>query len=460
MKTVAHDVQELKSRLKPEQVSTAAADIEAHSRDEGYPQRFPPDVVVYAESRDDIQAVVSYADVHGIPITPFSRGTSLEGNALCRYGGISLDLSRMNHVVEIRPQDFLAIVEPGMTYPELNRALSQYGLFFPIDPGAEASIGGMAATNASGTMAVRYGTMKENVLSLEVVTASGQWIHTGTRARKSSSGYNLTPLLVGSEGTLGIFTSVTVRLYGIASILAATVVFPSISQAVEAVVGVMTAGIPVARIELVDPETVRAVNRYKGTSLEVAPTLFLEFHGNEAGVREDAELTQAICAECGGSGFTFAANEQARNQLWEARHHAYYAIRAMYPGKSSWITDVDVPISSLPDAIANAQRMLQVEGIYGATLGHVGDGNFHVIMMVDAAAPHEVNRAEKVIDGIVSQALSVGGTATAEHGVGIRKQRYMEREHGDSLQWMRAIKQVFDPKHLLNPGKLVDPPDA
>jgi D-lactate dehydrogenase (cytochrome) len=450
-------VRDLSRLLSSEQVSVAAAVLEAHGRDEAYPEVLPPDVVVFAHSSQDVVAVVRYAAQHRIPLTPFSVGSSLEGNALARFGGICLDTSRMDRILDLRPPDLYAVVQPGLTYPKLNAAARPHGLFMPVDPGAEASLGGMAATGASGTNAVRYGTMKDFVMALEVVLPSGEVIRTGSKARKSSSGLDLTKLLVGSEGTLGIFTELTIRLVGLPSaVLGAVVTFPSIDAAVQSAVAVIQAGIPVARIELVDPPTIRAVNAYKGLTLKVAPTLFLEFHGNEAGVRQDAAFTEEICRTQGGEGFAGSLDPEERKRLWEARHHAYYAMRAAYPGRASFSTDVAVPISKLPECIAHAQGLLEEYRLDGTIIGHVGDGNFHTLILYDAADPEQYARAEAINGAIITRGIELGGTATGEHGVGIRKRKYMQLEHGPALMAMRAIKTSLDPLGIMNPGKLVD----
>ena len=450
-------IRDLNRLVSPEQVSVAAAVLEAHSRDEAYPEALHPDVVVFAHSREDVVAVVRYAAQHRIPLTPFSVGSSLEGSALARFGGICLDTSRMDKILELRQGDLYAVVQPGVTYPKLNVAARPHGLFMPVDPGAEASLGGMAATGASGTNAVRYGTMKDFVMALEVVLPSGEVIRTGSKARKSSSGLDLTRLFVGSEGTLGVFTELTVRLVGLPSaVLGAVVTFPSIDSAVQSAVAVIQAGIPVARIELVDASTIKAVNAYKGLILQVAPTLFLEFHGNKAGVRQDAALTEEICRTHGGEGFSQSLDPEERKRLWEARHHSYYALRAAYPGRASFSTDVAVPISKLPECIAHAQALLEEYSLDGTIIGHVGDGNFHTLILYNAADPEQFQKAETINGAIITKGIEMGGTATGEHGVGIRKRKYMRLEHGPALLAMRAIKTTLDPLGIMNPGKLVD----
>ena len=446
------------AKLVPrEQLSTVPAILESHGRDEAFSESFLPDVVVFAQSTADVQAVLRYANANRVPVTPFTVGSSLEGHALPRFGGISLDTSRMDRILESRPDDLLAVVQPGVTYPRLNAAMRPHGLFMPVDPGAEASLGGMAATGASGTNAVRYGTMKDFILGFEVVLASGEVIRTGTRARKSSSGYDLTRLLVGSEGTLGVFTELTVRLVGLPqSVLGAVVTFPDISSAVQSAVSVIQAGIPVARMELIDPPAIRAVNAHKGLALTEAPTLFLEFHGNEAGVLEDARLTQELCEANGGTGFAHSLNPEERKQLWEARHQMWFALKAAYPGKHAFPTDVAVPISKLPESIAHATGLLEANNLIGPLVGHVGDGNYHLQIVADRHNSDEWNRAKAVNEAIIQKAIELGGTATGEHGVGIGKRKFMPLEHGAALETMRAIKRALDPQGIMNPGKLVD----
>jgi D-lactate dehydrogenase (cytochrome) len=452
--TLIHDLQRL---LAPENVSSAKAVLEAHGRDEAFPEMILPDVVVFARSREDVVNVMRYASKHRVPVTPFAVGSSLEGHALARFGGISLDVSGMNQLLELRPHDLLAIVQPGVTYPRLNAAARPHGLFMPVDPGAEASLGGMTATAASGTNAVRYGTMRDFVMGLEVVLASGEVIRTGTQARKSSSGLNLTSLFVGSEGTLGVFTELTIRLVGLPNaVLGAVVTFASIQSAVSSAVSIIQSGVAVARMELVDALSVRAVNRYKRLQLTEAPTLFLEFHGNPAGVREDAELTREICETHGGQGFAHALDPEERSRLWEARHHAWFALKAMFPGQDAFSTDVAVPISRLPESITEAQRLLGEHQLTGTIIGHVGDGNYHALVVADRANPDALARAMQVNEGIVRHAIGLGGTATGEHGVGIRKRKFMALEHGASLGTMQAVKHALDPLGIMNPGKLID----
>ncbi|PZN12533.1 MAG: 2-hydroxy-acid oxidase [Bacillota bacterium] len=431
---------------------------ENHSHDFSYHAPRLPDAVVFPESTEEVSAVLRFANQRRIPVVPFGAGSSLEGHVVPVAGGISLDLTRMDQIVEVRPDDFLVRVQAGVTRSRLNRRLAQEGLFFPVDPGADATIGGMVATNASGTNAVRYGAMKHQVLGLEVVLADGRIIRTGSRAVKTSAGYNLTGLFVGSEGTLGVITEATLRVYPMPEhVVAARAAFPTVEAAARVAVGLIRAGVPVARVELVDEATIRAVNAYKKTAYPERPTLFLEFSGDEASVRAEVAFARDLAAleEC--LGFEYESDPAAREKLWEARHHAALAIAAAAPGKKMMVTDVCVPLSHLPDAIRHARRTAEEHGIYAAILGHVGDGNYHAAFMVDPCDPEDVARAERVNAAIVQYALARGGTCTGEHGVGVGKKRYLAAEHGGALELMRAIKGVLDPNGILNPGKVVDP---
>jgi D-lactate dehydrogenase (cytochrome) len=448
--------EDLVSILSKDQVSTGASILAQHSRDESYHTPALPDVVVFAESTDDVVKVVRYAAEHDVPVVPFGTGTSLEGHAIPIRGGISLDMMRMNQILEVSPNDFLVKVQPGVTKNQLNDALRQYGLFFPVDPGSDASLGGMAATNASGTTTVRFGAMKDNVRSLQVVLADGTVIETGTLAAKSSSGYNLTPLFVGSEGTLGVITELWLRVYGLPEkVVAAKVIFPSIEACVQASTAMVGSGVPVARLEYVSPAYVQAFNKYKGTDFPVSPTLLVEFHGNSESIEYDVQFAQEIASEEGCTAFDFVVDETQRRELWEIRHNAVYAFMHQYPGYGHMSTDVCVPLSKLPDAIQHAQAMLEKMGIDGAIIGHVGDGNFHVSMAVQPDNPDSMAKANAFNEEVVNHALSLGGTCTGEHGVGLGKRKYQEREHGPALALMRSIKATLDPKGILNPGKLV-----
>ena len=446
-------LQALKDLVGPEKVSRNESELLVHARDEGGHGEHPPDCVVYAESRDDVVKVLTFCNREGIPVVPWGAGTSLEANPVALYGGICLDLSRMNRVVEVRPEDFQVTVEPGVVHYDLNKQLSKYGLFFPPDPGAPATLGGIVANNAAGIQAVKYGSVKRYVLQLEVVLANGEVLRLGSRAMRSSSGYDLVHLFVGSEGTLGVFTEITLRLVGIPpEVSAATASFPELEGATRAVVEIVQAGLSPAALELMDPITVRDINAFKGLKLPETPTLFLEFRGNGPEVAEDVRLAREICEENGCARFESVLGREERDRLWEARHHAYYASAAANPGKRAIVTDVAVPISKFPEMVEFSRGKLEEFGLGGPILGHAGDGNFHVGIFYgneeERAKAHQVNEA------IVLRALELGGTATGEHGVGVGKIPFMEREHGASYRWMERIKQLFDPNGILNPGKI------
>ncbi|BCJ86752.1 FAD-binding oxidoreductase [Effusibacillus dendaii] len=449
-------LKELRGFLPDDQVTVNQTVLEQHSRDESYHAPHLPDVVVFPKSREDVSKVLQFANKHQIPVVPFGVGSSLEGHVIPYRGGITLDFQLMNRILEIRPRDMLVRVQPGVLRTQLNKELSKHGLFFSVDPGADATLGGMAATNASGTTAVRYGVMRDQVRDLEVVLADGRIIHTGGLSAKSSSGYNLTGLFVGSEGTLGVFTELTLRVYGIPeATMAARATFPSVKNAVDAAVAIISTGIPVARIELVDAISIKQVNRFSGTDYPEAPTLFLEFHGNEPGLKQDVESATELAMQEGCQGFQFETDSKARSQLWEARHNLAYAFIKASPGKKLMSTDVVVPLTELTGAIEHARQMLDEYGIEGAVLGHVGDGNYHAVLMTDPNNPDDVKRTEHVNASIVEYALSRGGTCTGEHGVGVGKMKYQRQEHGDALDLMAAIKKSFDPNGILNPGKLI-----
>jgi D-lactate dehydrogenase (cytochrome) len=444
----------LRQLVGHEQVSVNPTMLEQHSRDESYHRPHTPDVVVFPRNAAEVSEVVKFANSHRIPVVPFGMGTSLEGHVIPYQGGITLDFQRMNQIVEIRPEDQLVRVQPGVTRSQLNKELKKYGLFFSVDPGADATLGGMAATNASGTTAVRYGVMRDQVRDLEVVLANGQIIRTGGLAVKSSAGYNLTGLFVGSEGTLGIFTELTLRVYGIPeSILAARASFPSVESAVRTAVSLLAVGIPIARVELVDRVSMEKLNRHSGTHYEEAPTLFLEFHGNEAGLQQDVQFAKDLAADHGCSGFAFETDAKGRNTLWEARHNLAYAFVHGSKGKKIMVTDVCVPLSELAGAITYAREQIEAAGVEGGLLGHVGDGNFHALLLVDPTNRDDLDRAERVNANLVDYALRCGGTCTGEHGVGVGKLKYLRREHGEALDLMRQVKQLFDPHNILNPGK-------
>ncbi len=438
-------------------VSTGESQRLQHGRDESSFPPALPDAVVFAESAADVAEIVRICAAHDTPIIPYAIGSSLEGHLLATQGGISLDVSGMNRVLAINPEDLTATVEPGVTRVALNNALKGSGLFFPIDPGADASIGGMTATRASGTNAVRYGTMRENVLALKVVLADGREIRTGSRARKSSAGYDLTRLMVGSEGTLGVITEITVRLYPLPEAISAAVCnFPSVADAVQCVIETIQLGVPVARIELLDALSIRAINRHSKLSMAEAPTLFFEFHGSPASVEEQAQTVEALAAEHAGTGFEWATRPEDRSKLWQARHDAYFACLQLSPGSRSLTTDVCVPISKLAECVAGTQEDIATAGLIAPILGHVGDGNFHVLMLVEEGNTDHTERAARLSAAIVHRAIALGGTCTGEHGVGIGKQKYMAEEHGEgALDAMRAIKQALDPQNIMNPGKIL-----
>jgi D-lactate dehydrogenase (cytochrome) len=416
-----------------------------------------PDGVVFAESAEDVRTVVQIAAAHRIPIIPFGVGSSLEGHVNAPNGGISLDMSRMNRIIEVNPEDMDCTVEPGITREALNAQLRDTGLFFPIDPGANASIGGMASTRASGTNAVRYGTMRDNVIAVTAVTASGEEIRTARRARKSSAGYDLTRLFVGAEGTLGVITSVTLRLAGIPQAVSGGVcAFKTIHDACSAVIMTIQMGIPVARIELLDALQIRACNAYSGLNYPETPALFLEFHGTEAGVREQAALFADIAEECGGGTFAWETDPEARARLWKARHNAYWAALQLRPGAGAVSTDVCVPISKLAECVEETQRDIIETGLIAPIVGHAGDGNFHVLVLMDMADTLEIERAEAFIGRLNARALAFDGTCTGEHGIGQGKMRYLPLELGGTVDLMRSIKRSLDPHDIMNPGKIFD----
>ena len=441
-----------------DRVVTSGAVLAQHGRNEAHFPDAAPDAVVFAETTDQVAAVLRLCNAHGCPVVAYGTGTALEGQHLATRGGISLDLSRMDRVLAVQPEDMLAVVQPGVTREALNAELRATGLFFPLDPGANASLGGMAATRASGTTAVRYGTMREAVLALEAVMADGTVIRTGTQARKSSAGYDLTHLLVGSEGTLGVLTELTLRLHGVPeAIRAATCRFPSVAAAVDTVILTIQSGIPMARIELIDETMVRGFNLYNGLSLPQVPHLFLEFHGSDAGVEEQVAAFRAIADDMGADGFASAATTEDRNALWKMRHNGLYATVALAPGKRHLATDVCVPISRLAEAVAEAQAEARRLDLLAPVVGHVGDGNFHCGVMFDPGDADESARVAEFTAGLADCALRLGGTVTGEHGIGIGKMKYMAAQHGPALDYMRAVKRAFDPGDILNPGKLLPP---
>ena len=438
------------------QCSTALAVREQHGRDEGAIAAPPPAAVVFAESVRDVQDAVRLCSEHAVPVIAYGAGSSLEGHLLAVEGGISIDVSRMNRILSVNTEDLTVTVQPGITRKQLNEAIKDTGFFFPIDPGADASVGGMASTRASGTNAVRYGSMRENVLALEVVTAQGEVIRTGTRAKKSAAGYDLTRLLVGSEGTLGIFTEITVRLYPLPEAVSAAICsFPSIEAAVRCVIQTIQMGVPIARVELIDVNAVRMVNAYSKLDLREETMLLMEFHGSPTGVKEQAEMVQDIAGEFGGNAFEWAERPEDRTRLFTARHNAYFAAVSSRPGCRCITTDTCVPISRLADALLECVQEADASGIPYFIVGHVGDGNFHFGYLIDPDNDDERRRAEDLSRQLVQRAIRLGGTCTGEHGIGIHKQDFLREEAGDgAIQMMRTIKQALDPKNILNPGKI------
>ncbi|MBR0651237.1 FAD-binding protein [Roseomonas terrae] len=440
-----------------DRLSVNASVREQHSHGEDTTTPTLPDAVAFVETTEEVSRLLALCHQHGVPVTPFGAGTSLEGHVNPVRGGISLDLSTMKAVLEVNEEDMDCLIEPGVTRQELNTFLRDKGLFFPVDPGSHASLGGMCATRASGTNAVRYGTMREAVLGLEVVLADGRVIQTGGRTRKASNGYDLTRLFIGSEGTLGVITKVRLRLQGIPEATSAAVCqFQSLAAAVETVITVMQTGIPVARIELLDDDQMAACIKYsKLEGFAPIPTLFLEFHGTEAGVKEQAEAVEAIATEFGASGFTWATDAEARSRLWQARHDAYWAAIALKPGHRGITTDVCVPISRLTEAVLGAKKKSEESGLTSCIVGHVGDGNFHCLILFPENEPDGLERAWALDRAIVAEGLSLGGTCSGEHGVGLGKREFLEQEHGpEALAVMRSVKTAFDPRGILNPGKM------
>ena len=414
-----------------------------------------PDGVVFAENEDDVKRTIEICNQYKCPIIPFGVGSSLEGHVNALYGGVSIDLNNMNKILNVSPEDSFAVVQPGVTREQLNTYLRDTGLFFPIDPGANASLGGMTATNASGTNAVRYGTMKDNVIALRVVMPNGEIVKTANKAKKSAAGYDLTRLMVGSEGTLGIITEITLKLYGIPEVIAGgRVTFPSIKDATEAVIMVIQSGIPVARIELLDEEQVKACNAYSKLDLPEEPLLLLEFHGSEASVKEQSELFSEIATDFGGSNFEWTSNNEQRNKLWKARHDAYYATKSSKPDLEYIATDVCVPISRLSECIMETQEDLKKYNLYGHIVGHVGDGNFHVQLMVNPKDKNEINVLNTFLDRLSKRAINMDGTCTGEHGIGQGKKQYLIDELGSSVNFMKRIKSTLDPNNIMNPGKV------
>jgi D-lactate dehydrogenase (cytochrome) len=452
---IATAVAVLKQRFG-ERLSVAAALREQHAHTTSWIPNQAPDAVIFVETPDEVSEIVRVCAEHRTPVIPFGAGSSLEGHLNAPVGGISVDLSRMNRIVAVHPEDFDCVVEPGVTRKQLNLHLRDMGLFFPIDPGADASLGGMASTRASGTNAVRYGTMKDNVLNLTAVMPDGKVVKTANRAKKTSAGYDLTRLMIGAEGTLGIITELTLRLQGIPQAISAAICsFPSVEAACRTVIATIQYGIPMARIELLDALQVRASNAYSKLDLPESPALFLEFHGTPAGVKEQATEFGEIAAEFGGDRFRWETREEDRLRLWQARHDAYFAARGLRPGASVFPTDVCVPLSRLADCVMETQADLERLKLVAPIVGHVGDGNFHLSVLVDTKDPGEMAAAEMLIARMAERAIAMDGTCTGEHGVGQGKIRYLEAELGSALDLMRSIKRAIDPLNIMNPGKIV-----
>jgi D-lactate dehydrogenase (cytochrome) len=453
--SVAQAIDEI-AELLGDRLTTSQAVREQHGNDLTWNEGQPPDAVAFVTSTEEVAVIVRICGAYEVPVIAFGTGTSLEGHISAPFGGISVDTSQMNEVLGVNPQDLDCTVQPGVTRKQLNEYLRDTGLFFPIDPGADASIGGMASTRASGTNAVRYGTMKDNVLSLTAVMPDGEVVRTARRAKKSAAGYDLTRLLIGAEGTLGVITEVTLKLHGIPEAISAGVCpFPDIPSACEAVIATVQMGLPVARIELLDEVQVTACNAYSDLGLEETPTLFVEFHGSDAGVAEQSETFGAIAEDWGGGPFEWATKTEDRSKLWQARHDAFWAALDQMPGKSATATDVCVPISRLAECVTETRRDLDETGLYGPIVGHVGDGNFHISLFCDTGDAEEVAACRAFLDRLAERALAMDGTCTGEHGVGQGKMKYLEAEHGPGLDVMRTIKRAIDPKNIMNPGKIV-----
>lgn len=434
----------------------SAAELDRHGHDEAHHPASPPDAVAYPESTDEVVAIVQVCAANDCPVVPFGVGTSLEGHVIPTRGGLSLDMTRMNRVLAVHRDDLDVVVQPGVTRKQLDTELRDTGLFFPVDPGADATLGGMAATRASGTNAVRYGTMRENVLALEVVLADGVVLRTGRRARKSSAGYDLRSLFIGSEGTLGIITELTLRLHGRPETVGSGVCpFRDLESAVNAVILTIQCGIPVARIELLDDVQMRGSNLHSGLNYEETPTLFVEFHGTESSVLEQSKMFEEIAESCGGGEFQWATATEDRNHLWRARHEAYYAAKALRPGAEGYVTDACVPISNLAECVRETRADIDSSSLDAPLVGHAGEGNFHLTILVDSSSESERKEAARLADRLAERALAMDGTVTGEHGVGQGKRKHMQAEHGPGWEVMKRIKRALDPDSLLNPGKIV-----
>jgi D-lactate dehydrogenase (cytochrome) len=454
--TIAALTGELQKRYG-NRVVTSLAVRQQHANTLTWVENQPPDIVVYPQTTEEVAEIVRLCAASKVPVVPFGTGTSFEGHTNAPFGGVSVDTSMMKRVIEVHAEDLDCVIEPGVTRKELNEHLRDMGLFFPIDPGADASLGGMVGTRASGTNAVRYGTMKDNVLSLTVVMPNGDVVKTARRAKKTSAGYDLTRLFVGSEGTLGIVTEITLKLHGIPEAISAGICpFPSIGAACDATIVTIQSGLPVARIELLDEVQVRAVNLHSKLTLPEVPMLLVEFHGTEAGVKEQAERFGEIATEYGGGPFEWATKAEERTRLWQARHDAYWASMTLKPGAKGISTDVCVPISRLAECVEATKRDLDETGLLGPIVGHVGDGNFHVLPLIDMDDPDEIARGQAFVERLVDRALAMEGTCTGEHGVGQKKMKYLEAEHGaEALDLMRTLKRAIDPDNIMNPGKVV-----
>ena len=453
--TIDAAVTELASFLGP-RLTQSKSDLDIHGRSETYFPLTLPDAVAYPENTNEVSEIVKICARHGCPVVAWGAGTSLEGHALAVQGGICVDFSRMNKVLQINAEDMDVVIQPGVTREALNTELRATGLFFPVDPGANATLGGMAMTRASGTTAVRYGTMRDNVRALEVVLADGRIIRTGSRAKKSSAGYDLTALMVGSEGTLGLVTELTLKLHGQPEAVSSAVCsFADMGTAVETVITTIQSGIPMARIEFVDPMMVDAFNKYSGVSMPLMPHLLVEFHGSDAAVEQDVARFKEIADDFGAQGFTWATSAEERKALWDMRHKAHWAALALYPGAKALVTDICVPISRLAEAVEETSKDIQDSVVPGAIVGHMGDGNFHAELLFDEANPTEWAEVKRLSHRMVERALRLGGTSTGEHGVGLGKIDYMAQEHGEGWSVMADIKRALDPQNILNPGKIV-----
>ncbi len=441
-----------------ERFTTNKSILEGHGSDESYFPVILPDGVVFPENKEEVSQIITICNEENCPVIPWGVGTSLEGHSLAVKGGITIDFSNMNKIIEVNDEDLNVVIQPGITREELNQELRTTGLFFPIDPGANATLGGMASTRASGTTAVRYGTMKDNVLALEVVLADGKIIRTGTKAKKDSAGYDLTSLFIGSEGTLGIITEITLKLQGQPEAISAAVcAFEEIEPAVNSVISIIQMGIPIARIELVDSAMIRGLNLWdKNFNLPETPHLFLEFHGSNTGVKEQAETVGEIISDFGGSDYKWATKTEDRNQLWKARHNSYYAAKALRPGCKVLTTDSCVPISKLSEAILETVEDIENSPLEGPIVGHVGDGNFHTALLLDPDNPEEMAIAMEISARLNARSLKLGGTITGEHGIGMGKMKYMQDQHGEAWRLMASIKRTLDPTNILNPGKVVE----